>query len=70
MNTNVVNIYIIKQDIHINILPIDGQTAGPDGLNFLENPWVPQVTLAKKILNFFLYKIKKKLLITFLFLKL
>ena len=36
-------IYKIKQDIHINMLPIDGQTAGPDGLNFFLStcgwPW-------------------------------
>ena len=28
------DIYIIKQDIHLYMLPIAGQTAGPNGLNF------------------------------------
>ena len=47
MNTNVVNIYIIKQDIHINMLPIAGKTAGPDGLKFLREPMgAPGVTKA------------------------
>ena len=30
----VVLIYLIKQDIRIYMLPIDGQTAEPIGLNF------------------------------------
>ena len=30
-------VYIIKQDIRIYMLPIDGQTAGPIGLNFFVN---------------------------------
>ena len=35
-------IYIIKQDIHIYMLPIAGQTAGPNGLNFfVDTHWWP-----------------------------
>ena len=61
MNTNVVNIYIIKQDIHINILPIAyilpiaGQTAGQNGLKLFVDTHGRPGGIIKKIQHFFLY---------------
>ena len=42
-------IYIIKQDSRIYLLPLAGQTAGPNGLNFFGDThgW-PGVSQAKK----------------------
>ena len=50
---NFKKIYIINQVVHICMLPIAGQTAGPNGLNFfLDTHWWPWGVLGFKKSNF------------------
>ena len=49
-----INIYIIKQDIHIYMLPIAGQTAEPNGLKiFVDTHGRPMVLKVKSTIFVF-----------------